>query len=459
MRQSAENGQPSHNEDEEGEAPASNAEVIGESSEGDSNEAGTEAEKEPEEATQQVPVAEEEDIIMMEDEQEVKANTEETAAEQKEPVLAEEPVQAVEDDDDDELISDMAPATQAPEVTESPEIGSPEDTAATEPAKEEAEEATKPEESEDTSSRIAVPIGDFPEELAPVERTGGEKLGQELNDMLQVEDGGAGFGTGSVAAESVLNIDELGKKFSGALRPGEVGDGTDDGLADESIIKKEENIFEEKKLNQETATSLSKMKLTEFLPIGEYKRQIQDPFYKKSFKFFYRFRTNRDINELQGQIVNNYKKSRKRLHLMHLAVGKTGDKNKLKNIKVLQMGNPSRGRHVFVIGALRGCEWVPPMAILHTAMALIGRGEPTLPILEALRFHFIAVPNPDGYEYSHRRSPASARHFCKNRKVAFGTHGVDLERNWGLDGVSWGFGKRGKDGAKRADFQGMNLSI
>ena len=144
---------------------------------------------------------------------------------------------------------------------------------------------------------------------------------------------------------------------------------------------------------------------------------------------------------------------------MHLAVGKTGDKNKLKNIKVLQMGNPSRGRHVFVIGALRGCEWVPPMAILHTAMALIGRGEPTLPILEALRFHFIAVPNPDGYEYSHRRSPASARHFCKNRKVAFGTHGVDLERNWGLDGVSWGFGKRGKDGAKRADFQGMYLSI
>lgn len=35
-----------------------------------------------------------------------------------------------------------------------------------------------------------------------------------------------------------------------------------------------------------------------------------------------------------------------------------------------------------------------------------------------------------------------------------GSHGVDLENNWGLDGVTWGFGKRLKEGAKLASFQG-----
>ena len=43
-----------------------------------------------------------------------------------------------------------------------------------------------------------------------------------------------------------------------------------------------------------------------------------------------------------------------------------------------------------------------------------------------------------------------------NRRVSGGGHGVDLERNWGIDGLSWGFGKKGKDGRKdKEGFQGL----
>ena len=71
-------------------------------------------------------------------------------------------------------------------------------------------------------------------------------------------------------------------------------------------------------------------------------------------------------------------------------------------------------------------------------------------------FHFLPIMNPDGYTFSRKKSPAKARDWCKNRRNTGSAHGVDLERNFGVQDVSWGFGKTGKAGAKRDDYQGAS---
>lgn len=135
-------------------------------------------------------------------------------------------------------------------------------------------------------------------------------------------------------------------------------------------------------------------------------------------------------------------------------VGKSGEG---KAIKAFEFGNPNRGKHVFIIGGLKGCDWVGPLAIVHTAVALIGRKKSTAHLLDAVQFHVMPLVNVDGYHYSRRKSPSNARHWCDNRRISGGGHGVNLERNFGEDGITWGFGKKGKDGRKdKNGFQGLS---
>ncbi|GBG27706.1 Metallocarboxypeptidase A-like protein MCYG_01475 [Hondaea fermentalgiana] len=196
--------------------------------------------------------------------------------------------------------------------------------------------------------------------------------------------------------------------------------------------------------------ALSKKALRDILPPGDYNRlTARDPVYGKHKSVFLRYRSQREILAVAKELADHYK------DVDLVEIGDTADKKKPQAIMSLRVGNGRRGKHVFVIGTLKGCEWTSSMGILHTAMAIKGRGETTKALLDAVQFHFVMIANPGGFDYSHLHTPSSARSWCKNRRVAVsGSHGVDLETNWGLDGVSWGFGKRLKEGAKLDSFQG-----
>lgn len=50
--------------------------------------------------------------------------------------------------------------------------------------------------------------------------------------------------------------------------------------------------------------------------------------------------------------------------------------------------------------------------------------------------HFWPITNPDGYDYTWHG--LEARHWRKNRNY----EGVDLNRNFGIENITWGFGSR-----------------
>jgi len=209
-----------------------------------------------------------------------------------------------------------------------------------------------------------------------------------------------------------------------------------------------EDTTEEDLLEESRYIEIGKSNLKDVIPLGDYQRlTARDQLYHSHKNIFLRYRTNKEMQSVAQEMGNYYK------DVEYVAYGKSGDRKKTQLLKSIRVGNGRRGKHVFVVATLRGCEWTSSLGVLHTAMALKGRGETTKQLLSAVQFHFIALANPDGFDYSHHKSPANARSWCKNRRVAVsGTHGVDLEHNWGLDGVSWGFGKR--DGAKLDTFQG-----
>lgn len=193
---------------------------------------------------------------------------------------------------------------------------------------------------------------------------------------------------------------------------------------------------------------LGKTRIKQVIPSGDYNRlTARDPIFDKHKTTFLRYRTNREMQSVAQDLARFHK------DVSFTNYGKSGDRKGPQPLKTLRVGNGRRGKHVFVVASLRGCEWTSSLATLHTAMVLKGRGASTRKLLDSVQFHFILLANPDGFDFSHHKTPASARAWCKNRRVAVpGYHGVDLERNWGLDGISWGFGKR--DGAKLDNFQG-----
>jgi len=208
--------------------------------------------------------------------------------------------------------------------------------------------------------------------------------------------------------------------------------------------------LKESRLEDSENEEIGRVRIRAILPPGDYNRlTARDPIYGQNKNFFLKYRSQRDIMEVAKKLADYHKDAE------FVKIGDTGDKKKPQNIMSLRVGNGRRGKHIFVIGTLRGCEWTSSMAILHTALAIKGRGESTKALLDAVQFHFIMIANPAGFDFSHLRTPSSARSWCKNRRVAVsGSHGVDLEHNWGMDGISWGFGKRLKDGAKLESFQG-----
>jgi carboxypeptidase T len=96
-------------------------------------------------------------------------------------------------------------------------------------------------------------------------------------------------------------------------------------------------------------------------------------------------------------------------------------------------GAPDRPA-VLLNGCQHGREWIAPMVPMFIATMLVcdADADEVAALLEQVQFIIVPVVNPDGYEHSW--SPSGDRFWRKNRRDNLdGTHGVDLNRNWGTD--------------------------
>lgn len=97
------------------------------------------------------------------------------------------------------------------------------------------------------------------------------------------------------------------------------------------------------------------------------------------------------------------------------------------------------------MAGVHGREWIAPVAAAWALVELQTNGK----YVESLRkftFHFLCLVNPDGYDYSRTTSETQdRRQWRKNRRLLpckgdRCAHGVDLNRNWGVEGKTFGFG-------------------
>jgi hypothetical protein len=207
--------------------------------------------------------------------------------------------------------------------------------------------------------------------------------------------------------------------------------------------------------SQAECGKLAATPIASILPPGAYSIAIVDPFYKLKQKFFGRFRAVSEVHTFisEWQALNAKPIKGRNWQVDAFTLGRSAEE---RPIRAFEFGNARRGRHVFIVAGLRGCDWIAPLAAVHAAVAMLGRKKPTQSLLDAVRFHVVPLVNVDGYHYSRRKSPSAARHWCDNRRISAGGHGTNLERNWGAEGTSWGFGKKGKDSRKdKLGFQGV----
>ena len=130
------------------------------------------------------------------------------------------------------------------------------------------------------------------------------------------------------------------------------------------------------------------------------------------------------------------------------AIGKSAEK---RSINLYSVSSASAERSIFVMGTVHGREWISPASVYYTMWSLANSHKENdrdiVALLKKVQFLFLPLLNPDGYEFT--RTPLSksetARHWRKNRralcsKCERGAHGIDLNRNWGIKGKTWGFG-------------------
>jgi predicted deacylase len=119
-----------------------------------------------------------------------------------------------------------------------------------------------------------------------------------------------------------------------------------------------------------------------------------------------------------------------------------------KHLKIVTMGNGPT--EIFVMAGLHGREWIAPAATvyaMHKLLKASSEGDAAITeFLAKTKLHFLALVNPDGYDYSRTKSETQdRRQWRKNRRLLpckgdRCAHGVDLNRNWGIEGRTFGFG-------------------
>mmetsp|Transcript_17913 Transcript_17913/g.21928 ORF Transcript_17913/g.21928 Transcript_17913/m.21928 type:complete len:880 (+) Transcript_17913:338-2977(+) len=138
-------------------------------------------------------------------------------------------------------------------------------------------------------------------------------------------------------------------------------------------------------------------------------------------------------------------------------IGKSAEK---RNLRILSLGKQTvkekKGQsmdierpEMMLMATMHGREHVTPHATLFVAWRLVEEyinGDPKVKaLLDNGVVHFFPFLNPDGYEFTRLGKTDTAKLWRKNRRNLCSTsvkcaHGVDLNRNWGVEKVSWGFG-------------------
>mmetsp|Transcript_3075 Transcript_3075/g.5816 ORF Transcript_3075/g.5816 Transcript_3075/m.5816 type:complete len:743 (-) Transcript_3075:1709-3937(-) len=162
-------------------------------------------------------------------------------------------------------------------------------------------------------------------------------------------------------------------------------------------------------------------------------------------EFFKRWNSFKEIEAFVGMLAKKFKST----GLVKLtSIGKSAEH---RHLSLLSVG-PSKPKYqLMMMGAMHGREWITPHAVIYTAMNILNgihsKDEKVVRLLQETQIHFLPMLNPDGYEFT--RIPATkspdARQWRKNRrslcsKCDRAVHGIDLNRNWGIKGKSWGFG-------------------
>ena len=126
-----------------------------------------------------------------------------------------------------------------------------------------------------------------------------------------------------------------------------------------------------------------------------------------------------------------------------VTIGKSAESKPLKVITIGQ-GNIE----VFVMAGLHGREWIAPAATVWSMHQLMETKDDHMSqFLAKTKVHFLSLVNPDGYDYSRTKSETqNRRQWRKNRRLLpckgeRCAHGVDLNRNWGIEGKTFGFGE------------------
>ncbi|GBG29106.1 Carboxypeptidase A4 [Hondaea fermentalgiana] len=152
----------------------------------------------------------------------------------------------------------------------------------------------------------------------------------------------------------------------------------------------------------------------------------------------------------------------------HVSLGQIGTSAQGRPIVALRLAVSTQANanpNVVILGTEHGREWMVPMALAEAARLLLVDADEMPPLsseeqqeaaflrapslLKVVNIWLVPILNPDGYAHTFSARPDSEleeekqkRFWRKNRqKNADGSIGIDLNRNWGSDGFTWGHGQ------------------
>lgn len=98
-------------------------------------------------------------------------------------------------------------------------------------------------------------------------------------------------------------------------------------------------------------------------------------------------------------------------------------------LKVLRISssNKNNTKSIWVDGGIHAREWISPATVTYIINNFVLNYENEPQSVRDVDWYFLAVVNPDGYEYSHVRD----RLWRKNRAKTGICAGTDLNRNFG----------------------------
>ncbi len=129
------------------------------------------------------------------------------------------------------------------------------------------------------------------------------------------------------------------------------------------------------------------------------------------------------------------------LNVEHKVVGVSAEGRKIHSLRISSGATCGNATTLLLVAGLHAREWITIGGTLCAVDRLIHERAPSSPQLASLQhsiqsgrvaLHVVLLANPDGFSYTR----TTKRHWRRNRNRP----AVDLNRNFGVDKISWGFG-------------------